>query len=69
MVATNRIDIGWETLIAIIFIVLALTVLGIVALTRNGHWYRIMRVGFFVERNHERELDEADEPEEKDPQP
>lgn len=49
MTAAATVDIGWEALIAIVVVVAALTLLGIIAMTRrlrNHH----LRVGFFVER-------------------
>lgn len=52
MIANVRFDIGWETLIAIIVLVFALTVLGIVAMTRKLREHHL-RIGFFVERGDE----------------
>jgi len=48
MVAANY-DIGWEALVAIVVVVLALTLLGIVAMTRELRDHHL-RLGFFIER-------------------
>jgi len=62
MIAANY-DIGWEALVAIIVVVLALTLLGIVAMTRELHEHHL-RLGFFIERG-----DERNEPPEGWPDP
>jgi len=43
------VNLGWEALVAIVVIVLALTLLGLVAMTRELRDHHL-RVGFFVER-------------------
>jgi len=53
MTAAANVDIGWEALIAIIVIVLALTLLGIVAMTRQLREHHL-RLGFFIERGDQR---------------
>jgi len=47
--AATTIEIGWEALVAIIVIVFALVLLGIVLMTRDLHNHHL-RVGFFIER-------------------
>jgi len=66
VIANARFDIGWETLIAIVVIVLALTLLGIVALTRELREHHL-RLGFFIERGDE--LSEPYEEERHEPGP
>lgn len=64
MTASVKFDIGWETLIAIVVLIFALTLLGVIAMTRrlrNHH----LRVGFFIERGDElsSEIDPWPDPE------
>ena len=51
MVAANF-DLGWEALVAIVVAILALTLLGIVAMTRELRDHHL-RLGFFIERGDE----------------
>ena len=57
MTANLKFDLGWEALIAIIVLIFALTLLGVIAMTRrlrNHH----LRVGFFIERGDQLSSDE-----------
>ena len=59
MTANLKFDLGWEALIAIVVLIFALTLLGVIAMTRrlrNHH----LRVGFFIERGDE--LSNGEEP-------
>ena len=65
---TTSIDIGWEVLVAIIFVVLALLVIAIIILSRYPlHHY--LRVGFFVERGDDLSNPAGQDLEERWPEP
>ena len=65
MTAATSLELSWEALIAVIVIVLALTLLGIVPMTRSLREHHL-RVGFFLERGDQHSEDEPP-PEEEMP--